>query len=532
MAGLEGIPSYDGFEAVESKHTKRRRAWLSKQPAPPAGDPIDRPTTRQTRHEFSQPLTFARTPNKDDLVTTAREQLRVHNLSSIATLNSPLDISALADHIHPLPARYPNIRLCAIGCLGRFDRPGFMAKVPLMLEDSEHGPSRLMVLNGDESMPFPQWLSQLAQAPDPDLTGRKGYEVQYRWHAERGGGFNFLGLPEDLQKTVLLHMVGEVRHLDYHTSTHTHSLHAAHTHYKLSKYDLPEDPTMPPEINNITAGLLSLNKSINTKLMPIIEYWTIKHIDQTDTLSILVNDDAATVLRCLNRVQLSFTDAEYFDFFYVSLPGYPPEEERGWGVDTTAWDRDGEAPAMAISRLPNLRYLELWFDATLHCVGSNPWAGRKSGTHLAQLGIDARRFPCRKGMIDWIMCFAYRYIKDVPRVNMASYVKTVTRNKWLDVLRDKGHMVEHQEFFDEKVHGIEDMPMSDFPPICECDHPCCYPDLRSAMNYDDTHYGPWVARRRKCYIKEALHDYRFDFDDSFERCWEKGSRGDNASRRV
>lgn len=284
-----------------------------------------------------------------------------------------------------------------------------MAKLPLFASND-----KLMVLNGATSLEFKDWLSSLSFMDGPDILGEAGYKIQFQWHKACGAQKRCPHLNDDVMRLVILHAVGEVRHVTEDGQLGYLLERAPHVN--------PGTPTSTPVISAVDWRILCLNKATSKMALQVIRFDTIKNFAQIYNLRDIVLYGPPNFMGCLSRLQLSFSDAEYFAFFQVALPAYIPE------TSTIS-----HSTAAELLKFPNLRYLELWFRSTI--VG-NDLSGRPidqvawhpTSHTVTSAGKIFCPYPCRHAIVDYILCWAYPFISHIPKVNITGYAKTKTRD--------------------------------------------------------------------------------------------------------
>ncbi|PPJ53751.1 hypothetical protein CBER1_04582 [Cercospora berteroae] len=466
-AGIE-----DGWSIYESKRARKMRDRIRKEHP---FDSIDKPIIRTDRDEFHPPLQLINHSEDIQYIRSALKFLGPFDRATFSQYCNPVQISSLK--CRPQRIREIEVRYFAL------TRRGLVAKVPLCLQESagNHGQLKereeLLVLDGDSVRPFADWLGDLPAPHGPPLLGEDGYHSMHMWHRERRKFTStklpcFADMPTEIKENILLHMVGEVCTLEFEYS-----------------WEGPDGPLLP-DFDNPVYGyeldrkVLTLNKEIYQLVQPIIRRGTIKNLPYlyviTEGLS-----PAFAFVNNLTRLQLTFSDTQYIGFFHLILPG----------LRHLVYQDDHHTTALL--QLPQLKYLELWFDAPLDPERSNVW-------HLqweTQPSLDiekyakVHRFPCRKTMIDWILTAAFPYIQHIPTVNVTGYVKAVTRTKWLEIFRNKRARESQLAQVQEKLRELETLNREQVPPPCSCPTSC----------YHDPAWGDvatWTAE-----------DYRFDFDD-------------------
>ncbi|GIZ47407.1 hypothetical protein CKM354_001049800 [Cercospora kikuchii] len=468
----QAAESEEGWSVYESKRTKKMHDRIRKEHP---FDSIDKPIIRTDRDEFRPPLQLIHHHEDTQYIKSALRVLAPFNRATFSQYCNRMHISSLKCR----PQRIGDIEVRYFA----LTRRGLMAKVPLCLQKSarNHGRPKereeLLVLDGDSVRPFADWLGDLPAPHGPPLLGRDGYHSMHMWHRERRKFTStklpcFADMPTEIKENILLHMVGEVCYLEFDYS-----------------WTGPDGPRLPDFDNPLYGyefdrNILTLNKEIYQLVQPIIRRRTIKRLCYFYVITEGLNPAYAFVNN-LTRLQLTFSDTEYTSFFHLILPGLRHLVDQD-DHHTTAW-----------LQLPQLKYLELWFDAPLDPEESNVWLMEWETLPSSDIDkyAEVHRFPCRKTMIDWILTAAFRYIQHIPTVNFTGYVKTVTRNKWLEIFRNKRERESQLAQVQEKLQELETLNRVQVPPPCSCPTSCYY----------DPAWGGVATRTDE--------NYRFDFDD-------------------
>jgi hypothetical protein len=119
---------------------------------------------------------------------------------------------------------------------------------------------------------------------------------------------------------------------------------------------------------------------------------------------------------CLAKIQLNFTHKAYFKFF---------------GVEAERTIRHSPLTAMGsyLQNLPKPTDLQMRFRSPEDGWDGMPWGDL--------YGITEDRRPvecCQRTMVDWIMTFAFPYVKAIPKVTLEGYVKKDSKKKWEEIL--------------------------------------------------------------------------------------------------
>lgn len=428
----QAAESEEGWSVYESKRTRKMRDRIRKEHP---FDSIDKPIIRTDHDEFHPPLQPIEHHEDAQYIKSALRVLAPFHRATFSQYCNRVHISSLKCR----PQRIGDIEVRYFA----LTRRGLVAKVPLYLQESarNHGRPKereeLLVLDGDSVRPFADWLGDLPAPHGPPLLGQDGYHSMHMWHRERRKFTStklpcFADMPTEIKENILLHMVGEVCTLDFDYS-----------------WRGPDGPLLPdfdtPSYGyELDWNVLTLNKEIYQLVQPIIQRGTIKSLRYYYVILEALNP-AHNFVNDLIRLQLTFSDTEYIGFFHLILPGL------------RHFVYQDNTHATALSQLPQLKYLELWFDAPFDPEESNVWY--LQWETRASLDIDkyaqVHRFPCRKTMIDWILTAAFPYIQHVRTVNVTGYVKTVTRNKWLEIFRNKRERESQLAQVQEKLRELE-----------------------------------------------------------------------------
>ena len=183
---------------------------------------------------------------------------------------------------------------------------------------------------------------------------------------------------------------------------------------------VPEDRFIvrPPCIK-----VLLLNKEIHEEASRIAWETTRKCFESYRQLRFVIKAKAgpARQFQCLAKIQLNFTNNEYFNFF-------------GLNVTDDLTDPNERCCGHYLRNLPRLRDLEMRFRNPYDGYAASPWE-----LQIERGGRDYGSEPvgCQKVVVDRIMCFAFPFIKGVEKVKTVGAVKTSTRAKWEKVFQAK-----------------------------------------------------------------------------------------------
>ncbi|KAK5715268.1 hypothetical protein LTR17_016869 [Elasticomyces elasticus] len=470
------------------------------------------------------------------LVDFATRAIQYANLTSLAMYMHPLELLHLPAPITwPDKYQYATSGVREIAVVRRSLE--LVARLRIGLRFTASGNCQAVVVTGDEDnhgVSFKEWLAGLAEPDVVIPTGEYGYEVQAKWWEARGQFCDFPALPEDIQHKLLLHMVGQVCGIAPKWDLAPWQSPPGHLLTQCVKPDIMPNPdqdvplAMPQTTgwyNLIDCGLLRLNKSSSEQVQKISRHHLTKHVTHHSSIYMVTDIRGYPNLDFLNRIQLAMSDFQYILFFGVELPYITSQ------VGAT------EPPATVLAKLSGLRYLEICFESIINFYYCNPWPcdrgpyGKYRDHFRSTDGqnapdVDYGGFPCRKAMVDYLLSFAYKYIKTIPHVNLTGCIKQSTRDRWMDIF---GAYKLRPETFEQKllshIAQIKALEDTELPPRCYCPVPCAYPDFMDAERRRPGRYigptywndGPHTESGDWRHVRDterAIAGYHFDQDDS------------------
>ncbi|KAI7085640.1 hypothetical protein KC356_g5679 [Hortaea werneckii] len=557
---IEGSPFFKR-RTPDSPTTIQRKA--EKQLERLLYDPVSRPDFEGCRHDFEEDGLLFQVPNKEDYVFFAAVPiLEEYNAQSMHRHYDPLLIEAL--NIAPT-LFYGMDSTSAVHCLVRHE---LFIKVQLKLVcHLDHGWSAANVMLKDEDrwIPLQQWLKTL---PEPTMPNYHvpAYKEQYQWWRSSGKPFRLLDLPGELQERIFIFAVGEyiephfreesVWDEDGHVNKQegardedfvlkksrwtviTHGTHRA-KRCGVSKYDW----TARPAISPVNLGVLSLSKK--TREAALYALWKqttkvfrspqsiprrrLRSSDPTfpDTdISGIPSYIPSRFQPYLNRIQLALDNVDLLLLFGVPLPG----------INDAFTVRPSPPPAHIFpTLLPYLKYLDIYFQSTAR-RSYNPWHTTEMTpdpdrrAYLTEdLGMDLMRMPCQRILQEWILTYAYEYIRGISRVELSGFIKAPVKKKWERLLNPpptspsssaEGNEEARISTFiasEKKTKSL--YRPSDYPPQCICD--TALPCGATSAVYDVQSRNRQRCRRAphncNCFphwseFRDAFAAYAYDFE--------------------
>ncbi|RYO22069.1 hypothetical protein AA0121_g2343 [Alternaria tenuissima] len=176
----------------------------------------------------------------------------------------------------------------------------------------------------------------------------------------------------------------------------------------------------------------------------------------------------------LSKVELAFTNADWFDFLGVETLGSEPY------ISVKSSDSLGPC----LNSLHNLKDLRLRFRGLEDGSKGSPW-----GEYWEHWDHKTPYVCCQRTIVDWICTFVYPFLIDKckgeeVKVTLTGYVKNDTQTKWEEIFagkRDHDH--------DAAIASILGTLSSPRPPSCQCASVCKVDYPSRDMRLDPILYG-------------------------------------------
>ncbi|KAI7160396.1 hypothetical protein KC349_g3496 [Hortaea werneckii] len=546
----------------ESPATIQRR--VEKQLERLLHDPVSRPDFEGCRHDFGDDGLWIQIPNKDDYIFFAAVPiLEDYNAQSMHRQYDPLLIEAL--NIAPT-LFYGMDSTSAVHCLVRHE---LFVKVQLKLVchlDYGWSAATVMLKDEDRWVPLQQWLKTL---PEPTLPNYHvlAYEEQFQWWRSTGNPFRLLDLPGELQERVFLFAVGEyiepqflekyvwdedgyvnkqegacdkdgiVLELRRWTAV-TRGTHRA-KRSSISKYDWTARPTIPP----VNLGILSLSKKTReaalyalwkqtTKVFRSPQSTPCRRLRSSDPcmpdteISGIPTYIPSRFRPYLSRIQLALDNVELLLLFGVPLPG----------INDDFSERPSPPPAHIFPTLrPHLKYLDIYFQSTAR-RSYNPWhtnemtSDRDRRAYLTEdLGMDLQRMPCQRILHEWILTYAYEFIRGIPKVELTGFIKSPVKTKWERLLNPPPSSSSSSSSFSEENEARLSTFIAsekaakrlyltaEYPPQCTCEPLHCGTSPVYAVQSSNRQRCHRSRKNCNCFphwseFRDAFAEYTYDFE--------------------
>ena len=303
---------------------------------------------------------------------------------------------------------------------------------------------------GTEWILLKDWLLS-SQTPAEDLVGERGYRAQRICWKLNGKHFRFADLPTEMRMKVFEFALGpriypltilkdaDVRlglgFRNWHDSSQIDQRHPSrlygreHTVTGCSAYE--------PNL-----ALLSINRQTYSEALQAGWEGTRKCFFHPVQLRSVLEAGSRPNFNWLNHLILDFTMTHWFGFFGVRFR------------DNINMN-NGVSLGPILPTLDGLSTLQLWFRSPDDGVSYYPYGMRRVDKSMASFVC------CQRTMVDWIMTFAWPFVKDLPKVRLGGILKKDTKDKWNELLalpaKDKDGVMDHAA----EQAAIPDTPSAD-----------------------------------------------------------------------
>ncbi|KAF2657871.1 hypothetical protein K491DRAFT_756472 [Lophiostoma macrostomum CBS 122681] len=378
------------------------------------------------------------------------------------------------------------VKLYAFGVL--YDEVPMTVPVSLLDRGAPLTADNVHVRIMGERQPLIQWLLQV---PDSSMllgSKRAAMISQRLWWSRNRKVFPLMELPAEVRAVLYRHILGSYiypslqsdadeqdvivalgkRHASYYGDNilDRHSSHASYFNLNAVRiYD-----AQPP---NLT--LLRLNHQVREEALKAGWEGNTKYFVTASAFEHVIRNPYPPPYNWLTDLELSFSILQYFKMFGV---GIAPDMH----IDPSS------SIGPLLQGITGLKTLRLRFPNPYKAVnGENPWGEFFWKTSWEvwfstyQKQRDKERGPCHRTMVDYILSFAFPFIKHIPNVHLIGCIKTSQKKRWSHILATEYYQRKetyrtHGYDYEASLKEILSDNLSPYPvtlpPACSCPWPC------------------------------------------------------------
>ena len=282
---------------------------------------------------------------------------------------------------------------------------------------------------GSTWVPVTQLLLSMQSSPDL-LVGEKGYRAQRKWWRLNGKTFRLMAIPKELRleifkyamgphvypRTILTSSMDDPEQFENARVTWGHGKRLIRASNGFS-FDWVSGSSSEYTLPKPNLALLLVNREVCKEAQ--IAGWVDTHkvFIAPNHLMTVVQSGLVPNHKWLNKIVLDFSFFSLYSFFAVRQDS----STGSWGIDTSK-SLGYIIPAL---RTKGLSELQLWFRSPHDGYNFNPYV--QPDTYY---DYNNEFECCQRTMVDWIMTFAWPFVKDVPTVILGGAVKKASKKKW------------------------------------------------------------------------------------------------------
>ncbi|KAF2130386.1 hypothetical protein P153DRAFT_356163 [Dothidotthia symphoricarpi CBS 119687] len=319
---------------------------------------------------------------------------------------------------------------------------------------------------GSTWMPLKTWLLSM-QSPTSRLDGERGFKAQRKWWRLNGQKFRLLDLPAEVRMLVFEHAFGPrlypLSTVSAHDAFDESARQNAAVKLGLGRYNAKDHANPHTGLSWLTSGcpantidytvpapnlaLLRVSKQVFREALCAGWENTRKTFFSPRHFASVLDAGITPSFNWLNKLILDFSMKEWFEFFGITFrPVFHMEF--------------AECLGYLLLTLPTLVSLQIWFRSPDDGWKYSPWGC------FDTLSL---YICCQRTMVDWVMTFAWPFVKDLPKVIIGGAVKRDSKRKWDDLLalpmRNKVAVID-QAADEAAIFSTVG------PPPCFCRTPC------------------------------------------------------------
>ncbi|KAF2110718.1 hypothetical protein BDV96DRAFT_603786 [Lophiotrema nucula] len=307
--------------------------------------------------------------------------------------------------------------------------------------------------------------------------------AQTKWWKRTGKTFKFMELPEELRWIIYRHILGCYIYPDtvrtYVNSSpikedivclgkglrHTPKDYVLFGNASLQEIFAYRSPKTTVYVQPPNYQFLQVHSRLKDEALKAAWEGTRKHFLGSGVFDDVISCPNPPPYNWLSVVQLNFTSEDYFRFFGIKV--YP-----------TMQHESNNCTAQLLKNT-SIKDLEMRFRHPHIGYEADPWGAKSGDFRRDRIWNEHKKhnMGCSKIVVDWILTFAFPYIKEIPKVKLTGSIKTTINEKWTSILRreytERGDEVKSHGFgYEAEMERIMKTPQEYLPPACTCASSC------------------------------------------------------------
>jgi hypothetical protein len=334
---------------------------------------------------------------------------------------------------------------------------------------------QIRVKVGGEWKPLKDWLLKMPDRKMLLKNKARALRTQQMWWRRNGKYFPLMKLPDELQLCIFKHILGGII---YPRVKRGHGMRDSRI-----VMGPPEDSVFGPKGPLPNYNIFRVSKEVKKKALQAGWEGTQKDFKVLWEFPEVINcPNSPSEFNWLTKVRMSFNISQYFQFFGAKIvPGEHVGVSRKYGP--------------LLQDIGSLKHLQLMFPSPYNMateneitdnwrgLAMNPWSRMLAygpSSQLMGLGPEQMNsfesnavFPCQRTVVDWILTFAFPYIKHIPKVTLSGCVKHDQKKRWEKILAQecRKHKYETHFVWEDAMAVIELHPWY-APLLCSCPLSC------------------------------------------------------------
>ncbi|PSN73389.1 hypothetical protein BS50DRAFT_653864 [Corynespora cassiicola Philippines] len=433
------------------------RSWPIERQFPLLLQPPPKESGNWKYYQYRYKYTFAKRQH-DEVLILIRKTIKEACASDINFANIGLVAASATD----CPPIWPPVPGSSEIKFYIFKEEGieFPQAVPIKLIPSGNNVLRVEQIHvriGGRWQPLKQYLKSFRKARKHNPTE---VERQQIWWDRNGKNFSLLKLPAEIRNLIYIHTLGGSIYPRVDVTGSRVLLGSR----------IDQDFSYSKRHDSRNYSILDINHSIREDVLKAICLGTWKHFINGSVLVDVLRAPVTPPYGWLTRICLHISISQFFELFGVKIDPFLHVVES-----------DSSGHLIRDSR--TLKQLNLVFPTPSESGRQNPYADFYRWNHClgwfrnSPQHRNMSREPCWRTVVDWVILFAFPFIKEIPRVGLHGAIKSDIKRKWEFIL-DQHYLHRNLDYqphgfdYEEELQSIIGHWMVYQTPECTCPAKC------------------------------------------------------------